>query len=127
MQATKDRSFLISVVDDDISVRESLKNLLQSIGFRVEAFSGAEEFLASNCISSTRCLILDIRMGGMSGLELQQHLKEHHYSIPIVFISAKVSKAVRENVLAEGAVDCLIKPLTEADLLSAVNKALNSS
>jgi FixJ family two-component response regulator len=115
---------LISVVDDDESVRESLPDLLNEIGFASQVFSSAEEFLASDFVNPTRCLILDIAMMGMSGPELQQELKIRGKTIPIVFITARKDDAVRSALLGRGAVDCLFKPFSDTALLSALNAAL---
>ncbi len=115
---------LISVVDDDESVRESLPDLLREFGFAVEAFSSAEEFLASDCLGQTRCLILDIAMPGMSGPDLQRELTLRGQEIPIVFITAHADKTVRPRLLEQGAVECLFKPFSEMALLEAVNIAL---
>jgi len=119
-------SALVSVVDDDESVRESLPDLLREFGFAVRAFSSAEEFLASNCVVQTRCLILDIVMPGMSGPDLQRELTLRRQEIPIVFITARADKAVRAFVLAQGAVACLLKPFTEKALCDALNAALRA-
>jgi len=116
---------LVSVVDDDESVRESLPDLLRQFGFDVEAFASAEAFLASDAVGETSCLLLDIAMTGMSGPELQQELKRRRQTIPIVFITANGDETVRPSMLARGAVDCLIKPFSEAALLDAVRAALN--
>ena len=115
---------LVSVVDDDESVRESLPELLGELGFAVRAFSSAEEFLASDCVAETRCLILDVAMPGMSGPELQRELKLRGQHIPIVFITANGDEAVRPRVLAQGAVACLFKPFSDTALLEALNSAL---
>jgi FixJ family two-component response regulator len=115
---------LVSVVDDDESVRESLPDLLRELGFVVHAFSSAEEFLASECIGETRCLILDIAMPGMSGPDLQRELTRRGQEIPIVFITANRDETVRPNMLATGAVECLFKPFSDTALLDAVNAAL---
>jgi FixJ family two-component response regulator len=115
---------LVSVVDDDQSVRESLPDLLREFGFRSQAFSSAEEFLASECVSETRCLILDIAMPGMSGPDLQQELILRRQQIPIVFITAHGDETVRPRVLEQGAVECLIKPFSDTALREAVNAAL---
>lgn len=115
---------LVSVVDDDESVRESLPDLLHEMGFAVQVFSSAEEFLASDFVGLTRCLILDIAMPGMSGPELQQELKLRRQRVPIVFITAQKDDAVRGLLLERGAVDCLFKPFSDTALLSAVNAAL---
>jgi FixJ family two-component response regulator len=115
---------LVSVVDDDESVRESLPDLLRELGFAAEAFSSAEAFLASEVVSETSCLILDVAMPGMSGPELQQELIGRQQEIPIVFITANGDKTVRPRLLAQGAVECLSKPFSEAALLDALNAAL---
>ena len=115
---------LVSVVDDDESVRESLPDLLRQFGFAAEAFSSAEEFLASDCLGQTRCLILDIAMPGMSGLDLQRELTLRQNEIPIVFITAHEDENVRPRVLARGAVECLFKPFSDTALLKALNAAL---
>ena len=118
---------LVSVVDDDESVRESLPDLLREFGFVAQAFSSAEEFLASDYLSQTRCLILDVGMPGMSGPDLQRELARQGQRIPIVFITARKDEVVRARVLAEGAVDCLFKPFSDTALLDALNTALRAS
>jgi FixJ family two-component response regulator len=115
---------LVSVVDDDESVRESLPDLLREFGFQARSFSSAEEFLASECVGQTNCLILDVGMPGMSGPELQQELKLRGQHIPIVFITANRDEAVRPRVLSQGAVACLFKPFSDTALLEALNRAL---
>ena len=115
---------LVSVVDDDESVRESLPDLLRELGFVAYAFSSAQEFLASGFVDETRCLILDIAMPGMTGLDLQRELKLRRQEIPIVFITARRDETVRPLVLEQGAVECLFKPFSETALLNAVNAAL---
>jgi len=115
------------VVDDDESVRESLPDLLKEFGFEAQAFSSAEEFLASESISETRCLVLDVAMPGMTGPDLQRELTRRDQSIPIVFITAHRDEAVRPRLIAQGAVDCLFKPFEPADLLQALNTALRAS
>src|SRR5207248_3060048 len=117
---------LVSVVDDDESVRESLPDLLRQFGFAVRAFSSAEEFLESNCVGQTRCLILDIAMPGMSGPDLQQELALRRQEIPIVFITAHADETVRPRVLEQGAVECLLKPFSDTALLEALNTALRA-
>ena len=118
MMATRS---LVSVVDDDESVRESLPDLLGLFGFAAQAFSSAEAFLASDIVDQTSCLLLDIVMPGMSGPELQQELRRRRQEIPIVFITANGATAVRPRLLAQGAVECLFKPFSEAALLDALN------
>jgi len=115
---------LVSVVDDDESVRESLPDLLRELGFAAEAFTSAEEFLASDHVGRTRCLVLDVAMPGMSGPELQEGLARRGRAIPIVFITAQQDDSVRPRVLAAGAVACLFKPFSDTALLDAVNAAL---
>jgi FixJ family two-component response regulator len=115
---------LISVVDDDESVRESLPDLLREFGFAAQTFSSAEEFLASASVADTNCLVLDVAMPGMSGPDLQQELKTREQSIPIVFITAARDATVRTRLLAQGAVECLFKPFEPTDLVHALNTAL---
>jgi len=115
---------LVSVVDDDESVRESLPDLLRQFGFAVQAFSSAEEFLDSECVRETRCLILDVAMPGMSGPELQRELTLRRREIPIVFITAHRDDSIRPRMLEQGAVECLFKPFSDTALLEAVNTAL---
>jgi FixJ family two-component response regulator len=115
---------LISVVDDDESVRESLPDLLNEFGFDTRTFSSAEEFLASELVADTNCLLLDVAMPGMSGPDLQRELRQRERSIPIVFITAHRDATVRPRLIADGAVDCLFKPFEPTDLLQALNTAL---
>jgi FixJ family two-component response regulator len=115
---------LVSIVDDDESVRESLPDLVRQFGFTARAFSSAEAFLASDVVSETRCLLLDVAMPGMSGPELQQELKRRRQEIAIVFITAHSDESVRPDLLARGAAECLIKPFSEAALIDALNIAL---
>jgi FixJ family two-component response regulator len=116
--------FLISVVDDDESVRESLEGLLKAIGYGVEAFSSAEKFLGSDARPKTNCLILDIRMPGMSGPELHLELMRRGELIPTIFITSYGSREVVSRDLANGAVDCLVKPFTEDSLLKAISQSV---
>jgi FixJ family two-component response regulator len=118
---------LISVVDDDDSIRESLQGLLESIGFAVETFSSAHAFLDSGCHTRTDCLILDVRMPGMRGPDLQRELARRRCPVPIVFITAHGDEDIRPRVLAEGAVDCLLKPFSEEALLQAIRTAIPPS
>jgi FixJ family two-component response regulator len=115
---------LVTIVDDDESVRESLPDLLRQFGFAAEAFSSAEAFLASDAVSTTNCLLLDIAMPGMSGPELQEELIRQSLEIPIVFITAHGNGTVHPHLLARGAVACLSKPFSEAALLDALTTAL---
>ncbi len=115
---------LVSVVDDDESVRESLPDLLQELGFAARAFASAEEFLGSDCINETKCLVLDIAMPGMSGPDLQRELGLRRQDIPIVFIAAHCDAATRPRLLQAGAVECLFKPFSDTALLGALTAAL---
>jgi FixJ family two-component response regulator len=119
-----DTRSLVSVVDDDESVRESLPDLLRVFGFAVQPFISGEEFLASQYVEQTRCLILDIAMPGMSGFDVQHELKLRRRQIPIVFITARKDEATRPGVLEEGAVACLLKPFSDTTLLQAMRAAL---
>jgi FixJ family two-component response regulator len=115
---------LVSVVDDDESIRESLPDLLKEFGFAARAFSSAEEFLSSDCVAKTRCLILDVFMPAMTGPDLQRELKRRQQHIPIVFMTAKKNEIIRQRELEQGAVECLFKPFNDIDLLEAINAAL---
>lgn len=115
---------LVSVVDDDESVRESLPDLLREFGFAAQAFSSAEAFLASDYLDQTRCLVLDIAMPGMSGPDLRRELARRRQAIPIVFITAQADEAVRVGPPAGGAALCLLKPFSDTALLNALNTAL---
>ena len=118
---------LITVVDDDESVRESLPDLLKEFGFDAQVFSSAEEFLASQSIAETRCLVLDVAMPGMTGPDLQRELTLRDRKVPIVFITAHRDATVRLRLIALGAVECLFKPFEPTDLLQALNTALGAS
>lgn len=116
---------LISVVDDDKSLRDSLKGALKLLGYRTAVFSSAENFLTSDVLSETNCLVLDVRMPGMSGLELQRELKHRGQKIPIIFITAHGDEDVVARATADGAVCCLLKPFREEALLKAIERALS--
>ena len=115
---------LVSVVDDDESIRQALPDLLRQFGFAAETFASAEAFLASQFVGETSCLLLDVAMPGMSGPDLQQELTRRRQKIPIVFITAYGDASVLRRLLARGAVRCLIKPFSDAALLDAVDAAL---
>jgi FixJ family two-component response regulator len=117
---------LISVVDDDESVRESLPDLLREFGFAVETFASAEEFLASGRMSQTRCMILDIAMPGMSGPDLHRELKLRGQEIPTIFITAHGDQTTRPRLIAQGAVECLLKPFSDTALRVALDAALGA-
>jgi FixJ family two-component response regulator len=118
---------VVSIVDDDESVRESLPDLLREFGFAARAFSSAAEFLSSSCVDETSCLILDIAMPGMSGPELYQELKRRERDIPIIFITGQRDETIRARVLKQGAVGFLLKPFSDADLLAAIKTALRDA
>src|SRR6266436_2021928 len=118
---------LVSILDDDVSVRRSTRRLLRSSGFRAEAFASAEEFLDSKSAAETACLILDLRMPGMNGLELQRRLSQNGHRVPIVFLSAQASEEDEHSALRAGAVQFLRKPISKEALLSAIREALKHS
>lgn len=118
---------LISVVDDDKSVRESLPDLLREFGFAAQVFSSAEEFLASDSVTKTNCLILDISMPGMGGPQLHRELQRRRLTIPVIFITGHREEAVRSRMLEDGAVECLFKPVNETALREALNKAISDT
>ena len=122
------KSPLVSVVDDDQSVRESMPDLLREFGFTAHAFSSAEEFLlASDSIGETRCLILDIAMPGLTGLDLQRELNKRGHKIPIIFITAQKDEAVRARAFEQGAAEFLLKPFSDTALFAALNTAMGGS
>jgi FixJ family two-component response regulator len=115
---------VISVVDDDVSSRESLPDLLRTFGFAALPFASADDFLASDAPTDSQCLILDVSMPGMSGPELQRELHRRGISLPIIFITAHCDPDLRAELLARGAVECLFKPFSEQDLRSAIDRAI---
>jgi FixJ family two-component response regulator len=116
---------LLSVVDDDEMLRESLPDLLREFGFAARAFSSGQDFLSSDYVDETRCLILDVAMPGMSGLDLQQELKRRGQTIPIIFITGQKDEDIRKQAFRQGAVKFLYKPFSDSDLLDAVNAAVD--
>ena len=114
----------MSVVDDDESVRESLPDLLREFGFLASTFSSAKEFLSSDTVGQTKCLILDVAMPDMTGVELQRELKRRGQSIPIVFITGQRDEDLRNQALQQGAKDFLQKPFSDTALLDALNAIL---
>ena len=130
MESYQDRNpterLLLSVVDDDESVRESLPDLLREFGFAARAFSSAEEFLSSDSVEQTKCLILDIAMPGMNGLDLQRELRRRGQDIPIIFITGQKDEAIREQALKDGAANLLYKPFSDTALLEALNAAVTT-
>jgi len=115
----------IIVVDDDHSVRESLPDLIRECGYESRTYASAEEYLGSDDLMKTSCLILDMAMPGMTGWELQLELQRLHLPTPIVFITATQNEAIRQAVMDEGAVTCLMKPFGNKDLLLAIELALD--
>ena len=118
---------LISIVDDDDALRNLLDDLIRSIGFRTQGFPSAEAFLSSNQARDTACLILDVRMPGMNGLDLQRQIVATNWRIPIIFITSHADDDARARALEAGAVDFLYKPFREEDLLNAIDAALKHS
>jgi FixJ family two-component response regulator len=121
------KATLVAIVDDDESLRKSLPSLVETFGFEVRTFPSAQQFLASDCVGQTKCLILDVAMPGMSGPDLRRELSRRGQAIPIVFITGQVDPDLRGQLLAEGAVECLFKPFSAAALRKALNTALGVS
>jgi FixJ family two-component response regulator len=117
---------VICVVDDDFSVRRALCRLLKAAGYQVEALEGAAAYCERYSGSRPQCLVLDVRMAAMGGLELQRRLKATGCAPPIVFITAYSEEEVRQGALFSGAIDVLYKPLRRATLLEAIDRALRS-
>lgn len=115
---------VISIIDDDASIRVAVERLLTSMGFAVHAFASANEFLGSPRLSDTLCIVADVEMPGMSGLDLQDHLAAHGANIPIIFITAFAEDWIRERAMKGGAVCFLGKPFDEAELLKCVERTL---
>src|SRR6266576_2398377 len=120
-------NIIVSIVGDDISVRRSTRRLLRSSGFRAETFASAEEFLESKSPGETACLILDLRMPGMNGLELQRRLAQNGDGVPIIFLSAHASEEDERSALRAGAVQFLRKPISKEALLDAIREALKKT
>jgi FixJ family two-component response regulator len=118
---------LISIVDDDDAVRNSLDDLIRSIGFQTQGFPSAEAFLSSHQARDTTCLILDVRMPGMNGLDLQRQMVAADWRIPIIFITSHADDGARARALEAGAVDFLYKPFREEELVNAIDAALKHS
>ncbi len=114
----------ISIVDDDGSIRESLHSFLRSVGFIVEAFASAGDFLGSKHLAKSDCLILDVHMPGMTGIELSRQTTVQAAKIPIIFITADEDEGIRAQALEGGAVAFLVKPLSEEVVLAALDRAL---
>ncbi len=115
---------LISVVDDDEAVRSGIKSLLRSLDYIVHTFASAEEFLKSPQLHQTSCVISDVRMPGVSGVELQARLHAEGHRIPVIFVTAHPDEHVRERAMRSGAVAFMSKPISEADLIRCLDRAL---
>lgn len=116
---------VIAVVDDDLSVREALENLISSVGYEVKLFASAEAFLDSDARANTDCAVLDLRLPGISGIELQRKLATNGQSIPSIIITAQGDDQARAEAAAAGAVAFINKPFKEETLLAAIDSALN--
>jgi FixJ family two-component response regulator len=116
--------FIVMIVDDDESIRRAARRLIKSYGFPVETFASAEDFLSSGRLHETACLVLDVQMPGLNGLELQSRLITDGHQVPIIFITAFNDENARAQALKAGALGYLVKPFEEADLLTAINIAL---
>ena len=114
----------VCVVDDDESVREALTGLLRSAGFGADGYASAEVFLRSGHLDDTECLILDVRMPGMGGIELQRHLSSAGHAVPVIFITAHGDEQTRAQALGANVVDFLAKPFSDDALLEAIDRAL---
>jgi FixJ family two-component response regulator len=115
---------MISIVDDDESVREATKGLVRSLGYAAEAFASAEEFLSSSSVHATSCVIADVQMPGLSGIELQNRLAADGLQLPVIFVTAFPDERTRRRAMAAGAVDYLSKPFTDEQLVSCLDTAL---
>jgi FixJ family two-component response regulator len=116
--------FIVMIVDDDESIRRAARRLIKSYGFPVETFASAEDFLSSGRLHETACLVLDVQMPGLNGLDLQSRLITDGHQVPIIFITAFNDENARAQALKAGALGYLVKPFEEADLLTAINVAL---
>jgi FixJ family two-component response regulator len=118
--------FIVMIVDDDESVRRAARRLIKSYGFAVETFPSADDFLASGRLSETACLVLDVQMPGLNGLELQSRLISEGHQVPIIFITAFYDDNARAQALKAGALAYLVKPFDEVDLLNCIHRALDA-
>jgi FixJ family two-component response regulator len=121
------KPLLVTVVDDDQSIRESLPDLLRELGYAARTFATGEEFLASDCMSDTRCLMLDIAMPGIAGPDLKRELERRGLGFPVIFITAQRDQGLRSRLIEEGAVDCLFKPFSDTALQHALDLALKGN
>jgi FixJ family two-component response regulator len=123
---SEEKPTVIAIVDDDELIRNALHGLMKAAGFQSLTFASGEEFLNSGELDRVACLIADIRMPGMSGLELQSELKKDHHRIPIIFITAQGDEKMRMQALRAGAVKFLTKPLDSRVLLDSIHTALDT-
>lgn len=121
------KSHVISIIDDDPSVREATQSLIRSLGYDAQAFASAEEYLRSDSVNDSSCLITDLHMPGMSGTDLQDRLIAEGYQIPIIFVTAYYEDRVRDRVMDAGAFGFLRKPFNDESLIACLDKALNAS
>jgi FixJ family two-component response regulator len=124
--ATQGKTKLVAIVDDDDLIRSALQGLLKAVGLPARAFASAEDFLSSGQQHQTACLIADIRMPGISGLDLQAKLNAEHCRIPTIFITAHGDEKMRMQALRAGAVEFMAKPFDDEALLESVRAALES-
>ena len=122
--ATTSTQRLVTILDDDESLRRSLPELLGALAVATRTFASAEEFLDSGMVATTQCLILDVAMPEMSGPELQQELVRRGHAVPIIFISGRTDDALRETLIGRGAIDCLVKPFSYERLRTALEQAV---
>jgi len=127
MGGTLTKIDIVGIVDDDKSLREALESVLKAAGFLVRTFASAEEFLACEDCDDTRCLVLDVRLPGMSGIELQRHLQQNNNRLPIIFITGHGDAFLRDSLMRAGAAAFLNKPVRSDALLREISKALGSS
>jgi FixJ family two-component response regulator len=118
---------MIAIVDDDAAVREAIGRLVQSLGYDASTFGSAEEFLKSGQVSNTACLVLDVQMPGLSGIDLQDHLVARGHRIPIIFITGHPDENVRTRAMKVGAVGFLSKPYRHEELIGCIEKALTAN
>jgi FixJ family two-component response regulator len=123
--AIRSQDHMISIVDDDESVREATKGLVRSLGYAAATFSSAEEFLSSDRVHATSCVIADVQMPGLSGIDLQHRLVAQGLRLPVIFVTAFPDERTRRRAIDAGAVDYLSKPFSDEQLVSSLNTALN--
>jgi FixJ family two-component response regulator len=125
MEGTAEEGCLVTVVDDDDSVRESLPDLLGELGFTARTFGSAEDLLASDALATTRCLILDVALPGMSGPQLHRELMGRGHEVPVIFITAQADGNLGACLREQGAVACLLKPFRDSELHAALAAVFN--